>query len=165
MNVRLTRADELERMLAIVNSAAEAYRRVIPDDCWREPYMPLDELVHEIAAGVAFWGCEMEGALVGVMGIQRVQDVDLIRHAYVLPERQGHGIGRELLTHLQKLSTRTMLVGTWADATWAVRFYERHGFTLVSPERKAALLERYWTVSPRQVDTSVVLERAPAPDA
>ena len=152
-------------MLAIVNAAAEAYRGVIPDDCWREPYMPRAELVHEIAAGVAFWGYEMDGALVGVMGIQRVQDVDLIRHAYVLPERQGHGIGRELLAHLQSLSTRTMLVGTWADATWAVRFYERHGFTLVPAKRKTELLERYWAVSPRQVETSVVLERASGPDA
>ena len=147
-------------MLAVVNAAAEAYRGVIPDDCWREPYMPFDELAHAIASGVAFWGYEMKGALAGVMGIQRVQDVDLIRHAYVLPELQGHGIGRKLLTHLQSLSTGTTLVGTWADATWAIRFYEKHGFALVSAERKAALLERYWAVSPRQIETSVVLERS-----
>lgn len=161
MSVRLCRDDEHDEMLAIINSAAEAYRGVIPADRWHEPYMPAHELDHEIAAGVAFWGYEMEGALVGVMGIQPVRDVDLIRHAYVLPDQQGHGVGGALLEHLRGLSTRPMLVGTWAAAEWAIRFYQRHGFEPAQREQKAALLKTYWTIPDRQIETSVVLANPP----
>jgi GNAT superfamily N-acetyltransferase len=160
-DIRRCRDDERGAILAIVNAAAEAYRGVIPDDCWQEPYMPARELDDEIAAGVAFWGAERDGALAGVMGIQPVREVDLIRHAYVLPKHQRHGLGAALLGHLQGLSTRRMLIGTWAAADWAVRFYQRHGFQLVPPERKSELLRAYWTVPDRQIETSVVLANPP----
>jgi GNAT superfamily N-acetyltransferase len=159
-DIRRCRDDERGAILAIVNAAAVAYRGVIPDDCWHEPYMPAGELDAEIAARVAFWG-EQDGALVGVMGIQPVRDVDLIRHAYVLPAHQRQGIGTVLLIHLRRLSTRRMLIGTWAAADWAVRFYQRHGFELVEPEGKTALLRTYWTVPDRQIATSVVLANPP----
>ena len=123
--------------------------------------MELDELERAIAEGVVFWGYELDGELVGVMGIQAVGDVELIRHAYVLPGRQGHGIGRALLEHLQGLTAGRLLVGTWAAADWAVRFYRRNGFELVSPELKTALLETYWRVPERQIETSVVLANPP----
>lgn len=123
--------------------------------------MPARELNDEIAAGVAFWGVERDGVLVGVMGIQPARDVDLIRHAYVLPEHQRHGVGAVLLGHLRGLGSRPMLVGTWAAADWAVRFYQRHGFELVPPEQKTALLRTYWTVPDRQIETSVVLANPP----
>jgi GNAT superfamily N-acetyltransferase len=119
--------------------------------------MSRSELDVEIGAGVVFWGCAVEGELVGVMGLQRVEDVDLIRHAYVLPARQGQGIGGELLGRLRGSSTRPMLVGTWAAAEWAIRFYRSHGFELVPPDRTAVLLERYWNIPQRQIETSVVL--------
>jgi GNAT superfamily N-acetyltransferase len=159
--VRRCRDDERSAILEIVNAAAEAYRGVIPADRWHEPYMPADELDREIAGGVTFWGYESGGALAGVMGIQRVRDVQLIRHAYVRPERQGRGMGGALLEHLARASDRRMLVGTWAAAEWAIRFYRRHGFTPVPPERSAALLRTYWTIPDRQVETSVVLARPP----
>jgi GNAT superfamily N-acetyltransferase len=158
---RICRPDERQTILAIINVAAQAYRGVIPADCWHEPYMPLSELESEIAAGVAFWGYEANGALVGVMGIQPVRDVDLIRHAYVLPGNQRRGVGSALLGHLRGLSTRRMLVGTWAAAEWATDFYRRHGFALTSAERKTALLKTYWTVPDRQIETSVVLASPP----
>jgi GNAT superfamily N-acetyltransferase len=160
-SIRACRDDERTTIFGIVNAAAEAYRGVIPDDCWHEPYMPLRELEREIAAGVAFWGYEADGALVGVMGIQPVRDVDLIRHAYVVPDSQRHGVGGALLKHLRGLSPRRMLVGTWAAAEWAIRFYRRHGFEQVLPEQKTALLKTYWTVPGRQIETSVVLANPP----
>jgi GNAT superfamily N-acetyltransferase len=163
--IRLCRADERAAILGIVNDAAQAYRGVIPADCWREPYMPARELDSEIAAGIKFWGYEADGALVGLMGLQVVRDVDLIRHAYVLPGSQRRGVGGELLEHLLRLSSQRMLVGTWADADWAIRFYRRRGFELVSAERKAALLETYWTIPGRQVETSVVLANPPIDSA
>ena len=159
--VRPCRDDERPEVLAIVNAAAEAYRGLIPPDRWREPYMDLAELEGELAAGVAFWGFETAGVLVGVMGIQPVEDVDLIRHAYVLPGRQRQGVGRTLLAHLRGLTERRILVGTWAAADWAIRFYRRNGFELVAPEPAAALLERYWDIPARQVETSVVLADPP----
>jgi GNAT superfamily N-acetyltransferase len=155
--IRRCRDDDRNAMLAIINAAAEAYRGVIPADCWHVPYMPPDELDSEIAAGVRFWGHAADGVLVGVMGIQSVRDVDLIRHAYVRPDSQGHGIGGALLQHLQGLSTRPMLVGTWGAAEWAIRFYRRHGFELVSQARKSVLLKTYWNIPDRQIETSVVL--------
>jgi GNAT superfamily N-acetyltransferase len=165
MSIRPCRDDERETVLAIINSAAEAYRGIIPADRWHEPYMPSNELDHEIAAGVAFWGFEMDGALVGVMGIQPVRDVDLIRHAYVLPGNQGQGVGGALLQHLRGLSRRPMLIGTWAAAEWAIRFYRRHGFELASPNEKVALLKSYWTIPDRQIETSVVLANPPLPSS
>ena len=156
-SIRPCRDDERAAILAIVNDAAEAYRGVIPADRWHEPYMPPHELEGEIAAGVAFWGYEANGALVGIMGIQDVGDVDLIRHAYVSPASQRQGVGGALLAHLAGSATRRMLVGTWAAADWAIRFYRRHGFELVSPEEKTRLLRRYWDIPDRQIDTSVVL--------
>ena len=160
-NIRSCRDDERTTILAIVNAAAEAYRGVIPADRWRDPYMPLRELDSELAAGVTFWGYESDGALVGVMGIQRVGDVDLIRHAYVSPGSQRRGVGGELLEYLAPATTRRTLVGTWAAADWAIRFYRRHGFGLVSPERKSALLKTYWTIPDRQIEASVVLAKPP----
>ena len=158
MTIRRCRDDERAAILAIVNAAAEAYRGVIPADRWHEPYMPADELDAEIAAGVTFWGYEADGALVGVMGIQPLGDVDLIRHAYVAPGSQRHGVGGALLERLVRSDARPILVGTWAAAEWAIRFYERHGFELVSPERKDELLQRYWSIPDEQIATSVVLE-------
>jgi GNAT superfamily N-acetyltransferase len=130
---------------------------VIPADRWHEPYMPREELDGEIAAGVAFWGYEADGELVGVMGIQSIGDVDLIRHAYVSPGSQRRGVGGALIEHFARSSTRRMLVGTWAAADWAIRFYRRHGFELVSRERGDRLLREYWSIPDRQIETSVVL--------
>jgi len=146
-------------VLRIVNLVAEAYRGVIPDDCWHEPYMPRGELVAELAAGVAFWGYEADGELVGVMGMQPVRDVELIRHAYVLPGFQRSGVGAALLSELigTVAPGRPVLVGTWAAADWAIRFYERHGFALVGAARTVELLRSYWTIPDRQIETSVVL--------
>src|SRR5436853_7028680 len=160
-SIRPCRADERATILALVNSAAEAYRGVIPADRWHEPYMPAAELDGEIAAGVAFWGYDVGGELVGVMGVQPVRDVDLIRHAYVAPGRQRRGAGGALLEHLARSSTRRMLVGTWAAADWAIRFYRRHGFELVSPDCKTALLKTHWNIPARQIETSVVLANPP----
>jgi GNAT superfamily N-acetyltransferase len=157
-HIRPCRDDERLAILAIVKAAAQAYRGVIPDDRWHEPYMPAAELDQEIAAGVRFWGYEEGGELLGIMGIQAVEDVVLIRHAYVSPEAQGRGVGSVLLERLLESVERPLLVGTWAAAEWAIRFYERHGFELVSPpERKDELLRTYWNIPERQVETSVVL--------
>ena len=163
--IRRCRDDERTAILEIVNAAADAYRDVIPADRWREPYMGLAELDMEIALGVAFWGYEADGSLIGLMGFQPVSEVDLIRHAYVLPGRQRIGVGGELLEHLRQLSSRRILVGTWAAADWAIRFYRRHGFELVSTEQTTALLRRFWTIPARQIETSVVLASPPLNDA
>jgi len=160
-SIRLCSDSDLDAILAIVNQAAEAYRGVIPADRWHDPYMARREHDSEIAAGIAFWGYEQDGVLIGVMGIQPVRDVDLIRHAYVRPEGQRQGVGRALLEHLRRQSTRRMLVGTWAAAAWAIAFYRRHGFDLVSPGHKTELLETYWTIPERQIETSVVLANPP----
>jgi GNAT superfamily N-acetyltransferase len=159
--IRLCRPDDRAAILAIVNAAAQVYRDAIPADRWHEPYMPPEELDVEIASGVVFWGYEDGGELLGVMGIQRVRDVELIRHAYVLPAAQGGGVGRKLLEHLVAAAEAPLLVGTWAAAEWAIRFYERNGFALVSPARKDELLRTYWDIPARQVETSVVLELTP----
>lgn len=144
-------------MLAIVNDAAQAYRGVIPVDRWREPYMPTDELLREIADGVVFWVAEDDGRLVGVMGIQDKGDVALVRHAYVAPALQRSGVGTKLLQHVQGLARKPLLLGTWADASWAIAFYRRNGFTLVPAGEKDRLLRTYWSIPARQVETSVVL--------
>jgi GNAT superfamily N-acetyltransferase len=155
--------EDVRAILAVVNEAAEAYRGVIPADRWREPYMKREELEAEIAGGVAFWGYEDGCALVGVMGIQPLADVDLIRHAYVAPGSQGRGVGGALLAYLQRLTDRQVLVGTWAAAEWAIRFYRRHGFEQVTPEQKDRLLRTYWRIPERQVDTSVCAGQAAPP--
>ena len=158
--IRPCRDDERDTILAIVNAAAEAYRGVIPADRWRDPYMPAEELEAELAAGVAFWGYEDGGELLGIMGFQRVRDVDLIRHAYVWPEHQGEGVGGSLLEHIAESAPRRMLlVGTWATAEWAIRFYRHHGFELLPRDEGAALLRDYWEIPERQTETSVVLVR------
>ena len=159
--VRPCRKDERSVISDIINAAAAAYRGVIAADQWHDPYMSLLELDSEISAGVAFWAYESEGEVIGVMGIQPVRDVDLIRHAYVRPGVQRRGIGAALIGHIRSLSSRQMLVGTWAAATWAIAFYQRHGFVLVSPEQKTALLKTYWTIPERQIETSVVLANPP----
>lgn len=148
---------EFDVIYAIINDGAMAYKGVIPPDCSEEPYMPEDELRHEIGQGVVFWGFEQSGELAGVMGIQDVQDVTLIRHAYVRTAKRNQGIGGELLSFLLGKTGRPILIGTWADAIWAVRFYERHGFRLVSTAEKDRLLKKYWSVPQRQIETSVVL--------
>ncbi len=155
--IRPLRHDEIEAALAIINQAALAYKGVIPPDCWQEPYMPEAELRGEIAAGVNFSGYEAEGKLLGVMGRQDLVEVSLIRHAYVDPGAQRRGLGASLLAHLLATIPGPVLVGTWAAAWWAIRFYQKHGFQLVSPYEKNRLLRRYWTISDRQVETSVVL--------
>ena len=141
----------------IINDASQAYEGVIPPDCWKEPHMSEEELRHEMEEGVTFWGYEEEGNLVGVMGTQQVEDVTLIRHAYVRTLRRSQGIGTRLLNHLKRRAPSPILVGTWADASWAIQFYERRGFRRVRPEEKDILLRKYWSISERQIETSVVL--------
>jgi len=164
-SIRPCRDDDRESIVAIINTAAEAYRGVIPADRWHEPYMPQDEFDREITAGVVFWGYEEDSRLAGVMGLQSVRDVNLIRHAYVLPGRQRCGIGGALLEHLRQMSTRRILVGTWEAARWAISFYRLHGFELVAPARKTLLLKTYWNVPDRQIEVSVVLASPPLDEA
>ena len=155
-----TKSDFFE-IHTVINSAAIAYRGIIPADRWKEPYMPEHELAEEIEAGVIFWCWKEGGSILGVMGIQDVKDVTLIRHAYTVPRLQRKGIGSKLLNHLSAQTERPLLMGTWAEAKWAIRFYEKHGFTLVTEEEKNALLRKYWHVPERQVETSVVLSNSP----
>ena len=151
---------DFESIWAIISHCAQAYRGNIPEDRWTEPYMSREKLRHEIDDGVVFWGYQDNGTLAGVMGLQAVQDVILIRHAYVRTGSQKNGIGSQLLSHLRQLTTAPVLIGTWADAVWAIRFYERHGFRRISPEDKDRLLKQYWTIPERQIETSVVLADA-----
>lgn len=148
---------DLNLVWTIINDAAQAYRGVIPADRWQEPYMPVDELEHEIADGVTFWVAEDKGSLLGVMGIQDKGEVALIRHAYIKPRVQRKGVGTNLLKHVISLTDKPFLIGTWADATWAIDFYRRNGFTVVPTSLKDGLLRRYWSIPARQVETSVVL--------
>lgn len=153
--------NEFERILAIINEAAQVYKGIIPADRWKDPYMPAKELSDEITAGVIFNGYEIrQVGLVGVMGVQFVEDVALIRHAYVVPEHQRSGIGSAMLIQQFARLDRPVLVGTWADAKWAIAFYQRHGFKLVPMSEKPTLLRKYWTISDRQIETSVVLADA-----
>jgi GNAT superfamily N-acetyltransferase len=163
--IRPCAVEDRGTILAIINAAAEAYRGVIPDDLWHEPYMTLDALDREIITGVKFWGYELDSTLAGVMGFQSMRGASLIRHAYVLPERQRRGIGGALLTCLMRQTTGLMLVGTWSAAAWAIRFYRRHGFDLVAPARKRMLLTAYWNVPDRQIEASVVLANPPVDEA
>jgi N-acetylglutamate synthase-like GNAT family acetyltransferase len=148
---------DFEIIYSIINDAARVYIGVIPGDRWKEPYMSKDELQKQINEGVVFWGYEENGQLIGVMGIQQVQDVSLIRHAYVRPQKQNRGVGRELLFELCSQTDRPTLIGTWASAIWAIEFYEKNGFKIVSQQEKNRLLEKYWSIPARQVETSVVL--------
>jgi GNAT superfamily N-acetyltransferase len=157
--IRRCTAADLATIDSIINEAAEKYRGVIPTDCWHEPYMSRAELEREIAAGVNFSGWEEGGELIGVMGVQRVKDATLIRHAYVRASQQGKGIGGQLLKAFSAKVDGKLLIGTWADASWAIRFYQGHGFRLVAQEEKNRLLNTYWNISARQRDTSVVLIR------
>jgi GNAT superfamily N-acetyltransferase len=156
-SIRRCTDNERDTVLEIINEAAKVYRRVIPEDLWRDPYMPRAELDQEISAGVTFWGYQQGSRLAGVMGIQSVRDVALIRHAYVRSEHQRRGIGAALLHHLCQLSTQRILVGTWADATWAIEFYRRHGFTPLDARTAAPLMKSYWSIPQRQLEASVVL--------
>ncbi len=148
---------DLNTIHEIINDAAKAYQGNIPADCYHEPYMDFEDLRSEVAAGVEFWGWEDSGSLKGVMGIQQVKDVTLVRHAYVRTDWQGKGIGSLLLKYLLEKTTGRILVGTWAAAYWAIGLYERHGFKMTVPTEKDSLLDQYWTISARQKETSVVL--------
>ena len=158
--IRRCKDTDFDAIVAIINDGAQAYRGAIPADCWKDPYMPEQELRHELADGVVFWGYEEHGHLVGVMGIQDVADVTLIRHAYVRTAHRSRGIGAALLLHLRSLAAKPILIGTWATATWAIRFYEKHGFAPISGEEKNRLLRKYWSIPERQVEMSVVLAEA-----
>lgn len=158
--IRLCRENEIDTIYAIINDSSTVYKGVIPADRWKEPYMPMEELKAEIDHGVVFWGYEHSGELVGVMGIQNVGVVTLIRHAYIRTDMRNIGIGGKLLAFLRGQTDRPILIGTWKDAVWAVRFYEKHGFRTVSPAEKERLLKKYWTIPQRQLETSVVLAEA-----
>ena len=155
--IRQCHDSDFEIIYSIINDAAEKYKGIIPHDRWKVPYMSKAELRHEIDEGVVFWGYEKEETMVGIMGIQHVRDVTLIRHAYVRPTKQNKGIGKKLLSELCRQTDRPILIGTWADAVWAIRFYEKYGFRLVPQQEKSRLLEKYWSIPARQIETSVVL--------
>jgi GNAT superfamily N-acetyltransferase len=155
--IRPCSSADLPEIFAIINDAARAYKGIIPADRWHEPYMPLEHLEAEIADGVRFFGEEDAGGLVGVMGIQDRGEVDLIRHAYVRTSRRNSGVGGRLLEHLEAASAKPILIGTWAAATWAIGFYEKHGYRVLEREETVRLLKRYWNIPERQVETSVVL--------
>jgi len=155
--IRRSAAGDFAVILSIINDAARAYRGIIPADRWHEPYMPKEELTAEIDDGVEFWVAEDEGRVVGVMGVQDKGDVALVRHAYVVPGTQRSGIGTTLLRHIEGLVEKPILIGTWATASWAIEFYRRNGFDLVSQSEKDRLLRKYWSIPTRQIETSVVL--------
>ena len=155
--IRLCKETDRATIREIINDAARAYEGHIPEDCYHLPYMPKDDLLLEIADGVIFYGHEDSGQLDAVMGIQDKGPVTLIRHAYTRTDRQGRGIGTRLLAYLLGMTTKPVLVGTWRDAAWAVRFYQKHGFKLTTAQDKDRLLRQYWSIPDRQVETSVVL--------
>jgi len=148
---------ELQAIYDIINDAAQAYRDVIPEDAWHEPYMRREELSTEIRAGVEFWGYYVSGRLVGVMGVQDKPGVTLIRHAYVLTNQRRKGIGTRLLKYLEHETSKPILIGTWSDASWAIEFYKKNGYRLVSSEERGMLLNKYWSVPQDQANASVVL--------
>lgn len=155
--IRESTAADVGTILTIVNDAAQAYRGVIPADRWHDPYMSVDQLAKEIADGVVFWLAEQEGRILGVMGIQDKGDVALVRHAYVATTTQRAGVGTRLLRHVERLVDKPVLIGTWADASWAIEFYRRNGYALVSRGDTDRLLKKYWSIPARQIETSVVL--------
>lgn len=152
--------NDFQDIFDIINDAASAYKGIIPADRWHEPYMSADELTTQIKQGVEFWCYKENEETEGVMGIQDKTDVVLIRHAYVRTNHRGEGIGGKLLTHLLAMTAKPVLIGTWADAQWAIEFYQKHGFRLLQEEEKNRLLMQYWTIPQRQVETSVVLASA-----
>lgn len=155
--IRRCAESEFETIYRIINDAAEAYKGIIPEDRWHDPYMPREELEGEIRDGVVFWGLAEGGKLLGVMGLQDRGDVILIRHSYVLQRAQKRGVGRKLLRHLEGLADKPVLIGTWETATWAVSFYQKNGYTLLPEGQKNKLLQKYWSIPERQIETSVVL--------
>lgn len=155
--IRLCGVSDVESIYNIINDAAQAYKGIIPEDRYHEPYMTLNELQEEINKGVMFWGYEIDNVIVGVMGLQEKGEVALIRHAYVSSNQQSNGIGGKLLTYLLSLTKKPLLIGTWESAFWAIGFYEKHGFQLVTRESKETLLRQYWHVPDKQIQTSVVL--------
>jgi N-acetylglutamate synthase-like GNAT family acetyltransferase len=155
--IRQCMDSDFEAIYGIINDAAQAYKGVIPEDRWHEPYMSRIQLRREMEDGVRFWGVEEERVLVGVMGIQDKGDVCLIRHAYIKTSRRKEGMGTRLLRHLESMTEKPILIGTWADATWAIRFYQKNGYRLLSEAEKNDLLRKYWNIPGRQVQTSVVL--------
>jgi N-acetylglutamate synthase-like GNAT family acetyltransferase len=157
LDIRAATSGDVAVIQEIINDAAHAYKGVIPADRWHEPYMPMPELESEIGKGVRFYCAIRAARIVGVMGIQDVKDVTLIRHAYVRTAERRHGIGQALLEHLNRLTTRPVLIGTWKAATWAIRFYEKNGFRVTTEAEKNRLLRTYWTIPDRQVEESVVL--------
>jgi N-acetylglutamate synthase-like GNAT family acetyltransferase len=157
MIIRKCTEADFETIYEIINEAAQVYKGVIPEDRWHKPYMPREELRGEIQDGVEFWGIEQDGQLVGIMGIQDRGDVTLIRHSYVRTLAQKKGVGTKLLSHLQQLTDKPVLIGTWADASWAISFYEKNGYTLLSGAETVEVLRKYWRIPERQVITSVVL--------
>ena len=157
MRLRESEQADLAEIFAVVNEAAKAYQGVIPIDRWHEPYMSMSELEREIAQGIIFWVAEEEGELLGVMGIQDKGAVALVRHAYVRPTTQRKGVGTKLLRHVEGLADKPVLIGTWADASWAIEFYRRNGYEVVSDRHKERLLRTYWSIPERQIETSVVL--------
>jgi len=157
LDIRAATPADTATIYEIINDAAQAYKGIIPADRWHEPYMPMQELESEIGKGVRFYCCAQGDRIIGVMGIQDVKDVTLIRHAYVRTAARRHGIGQALLEHLNRLTQRPVLIGTWKAATWAIDFYKKNGFRLVTDEEKNKLLRIYWTIPDRQVETSVVL--------
>ncbi|PKN61453.1 MAG: GNAT family N-acetyltransferase [Deltaproteobacteria bacterium HGW-Deltaproteobacteria-15] len=157
--IRRCEDKDFDAIVEIVNDGAQAYKGVIPEDRWHDPYMSPKVLRDEIEDGVLFWGYEEEGKLAGVMGIQDKTDVTLIRHAYVRTCLRNHGIGGKLLRFLESTTAKPILIGTWAAATWAIAFYEKNGYRLLEKTEKDRLLQKYWTIPERQVETSVVLAK------
>lgn len=155
--IRAATQADFERILAVINDGAQAYRGAIPPACWHEPYLSAEALRGELADRVQFWVMEEGPAMLGVMGIQHRHEVTLVRHAYTATAAQRRGIGSSLLRHLESLTAQAMLIGTWADATWAIRFYRARGYRVLSTAEKNRLLRRYWSVPERQMETSVVL--------
>lgn len=157
MIVKSDHEKDFDAIFEIINDASIAYKGIIPPDRWKEPYMPKDELKTQIDEGVEFWNYKEDEEILGVMGIQFKNDVTLIRHAYVRTCARQKGIGGKLLNHLIELAETPILIGTWIDATWAIRFYEKHGFRLLFVEEKNRLLKKYWSIPERQIETSIVL--------
>jgi N-acetylglutamate synthase-like GNAT family acetyltransferase len=155
--IRKCKESDFNTTFEIINDAAQSYKGVIPQDQWHEPYMSHAELRTQINDGIVFWGFERDGQLLGVMGIQDKGNVTLIRHAYVSTKAQNQGIGKKLLQNLQSMTEKPILIGTWAAASWAISFYQKNGYTIISEEEKNRLLRRYWSIPERQVETSVVL--------